>query len=86
MKNEARLCNGEIVFLISCARKKEQLYVNEINHSLTPYTKINSKWIKNLNVRLEIIKFLKESMDIKGSNIVSDLSPKARETKAKINK
>ena len=83
MTNEARLCNEETVFLISGTRKKEQLHVNEINHSLTSYKKINSKWIKNLNVRLEIIKFLEESMDIKCSNIVSDLSPKAKETKAK---
>ena len=56
----------------------------------TPYTKINSKWMKDLNVRQEIIKTLKEKrgsnfFDLSYSNILLDMSPKARETKAKMN-
>ena len=57
---------------------------------LTPYTKINSKCIKDLNMRPETIKILKENkgsniFDISHSNFFLDRSPKTRETKAKIN-
>ena len=60
----------------------------KLDYFLIPYTEINSKWIKNLNIRLEIIKLLKENigsklLDIGFSNIYLDLSPQARETKAK---
>ena len=58
---------------------------------LTPCTKINSKWIKDLNVRTEIIKLLEENISgtlfgIYCNNIFLDPSPKAKETKMKINK
>ena len=58
---------------------------------LIPHTRINSKWIKDLNVRPQTIKILEENigskiLDIAHSNILSDISPQARETKEKINK
>ena len=60
------------------------------DHYLTPYTEINSKWIKELKGRPEVVK-LEEStgsmlFDIILSNIFQDIPPQARETKAKINK
>ena len=63
----------------------------KLEHSLTPYTKINSKWIKDLNLRLDTIKFLEENIggilfDINHSNIFLDPSPNTKETKAKIKK
>ena len=63
----------------------------KVVYSLIPYTKINSKWIKDLNVRHETIKLLEENIgsklfDISLSNIFLDMSPQARKTTAKINK
>ena len=59
-------------------------------YSLTQYTKINSKWIRDLNVRPDIIKLLGENIDktfsdINHSSIFLDHSPKAKAIKAKIN-
>ena len=63
----------------------------KLEHSLTPYTKINSKWIRGLNVRLDIIKLLEENIrrtlfDINHSKIFFDPPPRVMEMKAKINK
>ena len=62
-----------------------------LNPRLTPYTKINSRWRKDLNLRCDIIKVLGENIgrkisDIPHSNILTDMSPKARDIKERINK
>ena len=63
----------------------------KLEHSLTPYTNINSKWIKDLNVRLDTIKLLEENMgstlfDINHSKIFFDTPHRVMEIKTKINK
>ena len=63
----------------------------KLEHFLTPYTKINSKWIKDLNVRPETIKFLGENIgrtldDINQSNMLYDPPPRVMEIKTKVNK
>ena len=63
----------------------------KLKHFLTPYTKINSKWIKDLNIRPETIKLSEENMgrtpsDINHSKILYDTPPRIMEIKAKINK
>ena len=63
----------------------------KLDHLLIPHTRIKSKWIKHLNVRPEAIKILEENTgnkisDIACRNLLLDISPKARETKEKINK
>ena len=63
----------------------------KLDHQLTPYTKINSRWIKELNMSRNTIKVLEENIgrkisDIPCSNILTDTSPKARDIKERINK
>ena len=63
----------------------------KLNHFQTPYTKINSKYIKDLNVKAETTEVLKENIgttpfDINHSNVFLDLSPRVMEINAKINK
>ena len=70
--------------LVTCKRMK-------LEHFLAPYTKINSKWIKDLNVRPETIKLLEENIgktlsNINHNRILYDPSPRILEIKAKINK
>ena len=63
----------------------------KLEHFLTPYTKINSKWIKDLDRRPETIRVLEENIgktlsDINHSRILYDPPPRVMETKTKINK
>ena len=63
----------------------------KLDHQLTPYTKINSRWIKDLNISHNTIKILEENIgwkisDIPHSNIFTYMSPKTRDKKERINK
>ena len=63
----------------------------KLEHFLTPYRKINSKWIKDLNVRPKTIKLLEENIrntlsDINHSRIFYDPPPRVLEIKPKMNK
>ena len=66
----------------------------KLDHKPTPYTKINSRWIKDLNISHDTIKVLKENIDRKISDIphsniftdMSDMSLTARDIKERINK
>ena len=63
----------------------------KLEHSLTSYTEINSKWIKDLNVKPDTVKILEETTGrplfyINHSNIFLDLSPRVMEINTKINK
>ena len=63
----------------------------KLEHTLTPYTKINSKWIKDLNVRPDTIELLEENIgralyDISHSKSLFDPPPRVMEIQTKINK
>ena len=63
----------------------------KLEHQLTPYTKINSRWIKDLNTSCDTIKVIEENIgrkisDVSHSSIFTDMSPGARNIKERINK
>ena len=76
--------SGTCTWAATCKKTK-------LEHCLTRYTKINSKWIKDLIVRPDIIKLLEENIgrtlyDINHSKILFDPPPRVMEIKTKINK
>ena len=91
LTKEARIYNGvKTISLTSRAGKSGQPLVKEWNF-LTQHIKMNSKWIKGLNIRPETIKLLVENTgkklsDINHSRILYDPPPRILEIKAKINK
>ena len=88
---EARTYNGEKTISLTRENWSTTCERMKLDHFLTPYTKINSKWTKDLNVRPETIKLLEENIgktlsDINHSRILYDPPPRILEIKAKINK
>ena len=72
-------------------KKKRKRKEKKLKHQLTSYTKINSRWIKDLNISRDTIKVLEENIgrkisDISHSSIFTDMSPRARDIKERINK
>ena len=62
----------------------------KLEHQLTPYTRINSKWMKDLNIGHDAIEVLEENLgrkisDIPCSNIFASIFPRVREIQEKIN-
>ena len=84
--NKNSLCNKWCWEIWTATCKKMKL-----DHQLTPDTKINSRWIKDLNISHNTTKVLEENIgrkisDIPCSNILRDTSPKERDIKERINK
>ena len=70
---------------------KKRKRKKKLEHQLTPYTKTNSTWVKDLNISHDTIKVLEENIgrkisDISRSNIFPDMSPRTRDIKERVNK
>ena len=89
MTKEAGAQNGaKIASSTNGVGRSGELHAKKVklNHQLTPYTKINSRWIKDINISRNTIKVLEENIgrkisDVPRSNILRDTSPKARDIK-----
>ena len=93
MTKETRIYNGaETTSSINGAGKMTPTCKRmKLEHFLTLYTKINSKWIKDLNIRPETVKLMEENIgrtldDINQNKILYDTPPKVMEIETKINK
>ena len=94
MTKEVRAYNGvKIASSTNGVVRSGQLHAKKVklDHQLTPYKKINSRLIKDLNISCDTIEVLEENIsrkmsDIPCSNIFADISPRARGIKERINK
>ena len=93
MTKQERISNGKKDNVFSrCCWETWTVTCRRVNldHFLIPYTKVNSKWLKDLNIRQEAIKILEKKtgnnlFDFGHSNFLLDMSPEASETKAQMN-
>ena len=93
LTKEARIYNGESKLFNKWCLENWSTTCKQmkLEHFLKPYTKIDSKWIKDLNVRTETIKHREENIgktlsEINHNEILYDPPPRVMEIKAKINK
>ena len=87
-QGKAKIYDGKKIVSSTNGAGKTTCKGMKLEHFLIPYTKINSKWIKDLNVRLETINLLEENIgktlsDVNHSRILYDPPPRILEIKAK---